>query len=348
MFCNSCGHQISDTAKFCNRCGAPTSGETVISNSTPSPEPPVFQNDYYPAQVIESAPAANTSNANGAKIAKYILLAFCILFTAIAQIVSLFSPMMKTKYWDYEDSVVDFVFDSDSADGCTSSCEDFIDNESYYFTPYYIDMYQTVVYFLIAFLVSAFAFTSMGRCKAIGIGKLITAFCCCITALIAVFGWNVPVKQYEYKVYPASAFYWVLVLYLGAVIVGIISNKMAYTPPVRTGYISASVSGGASLFSRAMPKHIHEEIICDNDYPTTSDFERLIYKANLRTHLADSTPSQRLFNSVNQHIYKAFYTATNRRQANSQMFTYNDKDNNIYGLITVNGRTLTIDLKINM
>jgi len=115
---------------------------------------------------------------------------------------------------------------------------------------------------------------------------------------------------------------------------------------VEAGGFARKPSGGLSYKKRCMPKHLQAQVEIEGTQPRAEEYENLLYESHLQEYLREADPSSALFNGASQKIYTAFNAVKN--SSGIQRFRYIDGGNDINGYIQISGKTMNLDIMINM
>lgn len=100
MFCNKCGNQISDTAKFCPKCGNKVDvGRPSLSGASPSGQVPVNQ-PVSPSSMQPGTPVVATSKMGGipTQVAGVNIFSIVALGATVIALIFALLPWLETSY----------------------------------------------------------------------------------------------------------------------------------------------------------------------------------------------------------------------------------------------------------
>ncbi len=317
MFCENCGQQVSNSAKFCNKCGAQLNHTENVSKSNTS----------------------HSSNQSVVQIDNVALGKFTFgIISAIAWMINLFivffAPLIKNTMRDEGISLIEWFFDFEIIGACISSCAD----------GEFTMSYQIISFFYILVLISVLiiSFSLIDTKGQVETSSKIASSCCLAVALLSLLMFD----EFDSKKYKVTGwFFAILALYIFVFIFLDFSKNIRPIDSLST----TSEDKSDRLVIRAFPKHISTQYTYQSDIPTVNDFEELIDNSNLKEHLIKTHPNNQFYISLHQYIYSKFKEMINTSStSNMRRFSYNDSKNSIDITLKYGNHVLECEILVNM
>lgn len=329
MFCQKCGAQIKDTAKFCSSCGAQVA---VIPQPAPQPQnqipvyppenAPVYYNNGagYPYGGVPSYPPQQSvyvvrqiDPERNTKIFKMVMAIVYGVLSAILFCLTFFAEI----FGDSSSSIVQLIGD-----------EYFVEYS------YRVDtLFFMAIFFFLGSIFLDLAFTGIPRYGDLTLGWIYAG------SASYLIGFLICACGEDWEVGGLLIFNMVLLII--TITVGEIQSKAR---PATMG----KDNSGSSL-AGAYPKHLTAQIPYSGKMPADGDFDDLINGSGLREHLLKTHPNNQLYLTVYQTAYNKFKEmAVSALDANRRVFDYTDSKNRIRFNLRYENHKFDCEIYVNM